>query len=42
MPLLPRPGMFCISSPVSVPDVNKAIWTVDDTARELKPFIEQF
>ena len=39
--LTPERGMFCMSAPMTEREVNKAIEAVDDTARELKPFIEQ-
>ncbi|TFH34754.1 MAG: aminotransferase class III-fold pyridoxal phosphate-dependent enzyme, partial [Dehalococcoidia bacterium] len=38
--LTPERSMFCISSPMSERDVKTVLEAVEDTVRELKPYIE--
>lgn len=39
--LTPERAMFCISAPMTEREVTVAVQAVDDTVRELKPYVEQ-
>jgi len=39
--LVPERAMFCISAPMTQREVDAAVQAVEDTVRELKPYVEQ-